>query len=382
MSSASTVSLEVAIVGAGPAGAATARALAGRGWRVGLIEKAALPRHKTCGGGVVARAARLAGDFQGVVESECRAAELVHHDPDLRFICRRAQRIISMVMRDRFDHCLVNQAVQAGTELFADTTLNGLRVDPDGVLLETSRGNFKAKYMIAADGANSAVARLTGRRPLTNIVPALEVEVTVAAGELERWRDVARFDFGFVPFGYAWVFPKREHLSIGVLTTRRGSASLPEYFSSYIHALGIGESIAQERHGYIIPCRPRAGLFDLPRVLFTGDAAGLADPLTAEGITAGLQSGRLAAEALVAGQLDVARVQRLYEKWLRSSLLRELRLARGLAWIIYNCPRLRGRLWGRHGQALSELVTQIVAGETTYGAELRRLGNYLRLLGR
>ena len=98
------VVLDVAIVGAGPAGCAAALELGGRGLRVGLIEKAVPPRHKTCGGGVVGRAmALLPAAARVAVERECRVAELVHHHPGLRFICRREEPIVSMVMRDR--HC-------------------------------------------------------------------------------------------------------------------------------------------------------------------------------------------------------------------------------------------------------------------------------------
>src|SRR5690348_15109019 len=120
MAAEAVVELDVAIVGAGPAGAAAALALRGKGLRVGIIEKATLPRYKTCGGGVLRRAAALLPvDFQSVIERECRAAELVHHTPALRFVCRREQPVISMVMRDRFDHLLVRHAEQGGAKLFA-----------------------------------------------------------------------------------------------------------------------------------------------------------------------------------------------------------------------------------------------------------------------
>ena len=107
--------IDVAVVGAGPAGASAALALAGRGLRVGIVEKAVLPRYKTCGGGVLRRAAALLPlDFQAAVERECHAAELVHHAPALRFVCERKQPVISMVMRDRFDHLLTQAAERGG----------------------------------------------------------------------------------------------------------------------------------------------------------------------------------------------------------------------------------------------------------------------------
>jgi geranylgeranyl reductase family protein len=371
---------DVAIVGAGPGGAAAALALKESGLRVGIIEKAIPPRHKTCGGGVLRRAvALLPVDIQAAVEHECHAAELVHHDPALRFICRRDQPIISMVMRDRFDHVLTEMAQQGGAELFAGVTVAGVAVTRNHIDLRTTAGVFRARFVIAADGANSVVARQVRAAPLRKIVPAFECEVRLPPEEMDLLKQTARFDFGFVAAGYAWVFPKREHLSIGVLTTRRGGAHLPGEYRRYLSHLGIGQPLSEDRRGYIIPCSPRARMFDTPRVLFVGDAAGLVDPVTAEGITAGILSGQLAARAIIEGKCDERAVKRIYRGKLQEKLLNDLRIARWLAHVLYECPKLRAGLLARHGQRLSELITQIVTGETTYGAAVKRPRNYLKL---
>jgi geranylgeranyl reductase family protein len=371
----------VAIVGAGPAGASAALALSGRGLRVGIVEKAVPPRYKTCGGGVLSRAAALLPlDIRSAVERECMAAEMVHHDPGLRFVCHRDRPIVSMVMRDRFDHLITQAAQSGGAQLFAGTTVLDVTLGADHTTLVTSAGEIRARFVIAADGANSVIARKTGRPELRGVVPALECEVKFPADAMAPHMHTARFDFGLVPAGYAWVFPKRDHLSIGVLTTRRGAANLPDYYRRYLTALGLNPPpLSEERHGYIIPCRPRDKMFDVPRVLFVGDAAGLADPVTAEGITAGILSGQLAARAILEGDFSEVAVKRSYRQTLREKLLRDLRVARGLAWVLYDCPRLRAVLLERHGQRVSELLTQIVMGETSYGAAVRRPGNYLKL---
>ena len=382
-SAAGAIELDVAIVGAGPAGTAAALALGGHGLRVGIIEKAVPPRHKTCGGGVLRRAAALLPiDLRAAVERECHAAELVHHAPALRFICARDRPIISMVMRDRFDHLLTKAAQGGGAQLFAGIAVLDVSASAEYVQVTTNAGEIRARFVIAADGANSLVARRTGRAELRDVVPALECEVTLPPAVMEPLMRTARFDLGLVPAGYAWVFPKRDHLSIGVLTTRRGAADLPAYYRRYLDVLGIGTPLHEERHGYIIPCRPRAGLFGAHRVLFVGDAAGLADPVTAEGITAGILSGQFAARAILEGDFAEQGVKRAYRAALGQTLLPELRTARWLARGLYRCSRLRAGLLSRHGGRLSELVTQIVTGETSYTAALRRPGNYLRLFRR
>lgn len=375
-----TVELDVAIVGAGPAGAAAALALGGRGLRVGLIEKAVPPRYKTCGGGVLRRAvALLPLDVRAVVERECHVAEFVHHGPPMRFACGREQPIVSMVMRDRFDHLITTAAVQAGAQLFTGTTVREVTLGADHVTLATGAGEFRVRFVIAADGAASVVAKQTGRPELRGVFPAFECEATFAADAMAPLLRAARFDFGLVPAGYGWVFPKRGHLSIGVGTTVRGAANLPQHYRRYLEVLGLGTPLHEERHGYLIPCRPRDGMFGAHRVLFAGDAAGLADPVTAEGITAGILSGQLAARAILAGEFAEAAVKRCYRAALEQTLLGELRIARWLAWVFYECPRLRTVLLKRHGQRMTELMTKIVTGETTYSAAMRRPGNYLRL---
>ena len=371
---------DVAVVGAGPAGGAAAFALSKGGLRVAILEKAVPPRYKTCGGGVLARALRwIPADLRPVVERECLTAELHHHEPPLSFSTRRDRPIVSMVMRDRFDHLLTAAAQGAGAELFSGAPVIALARRTDAVELRTASGIFRARFVVAADGVGSVVARQCGLPELRRVIPALECEMTVDAARFEKFSHAARFDVGMTPHGYAWVFPKKEHLSVGVLTTRRGSCNLNDEYARYVRRLGLDAPIKEERHGFMIPTRPRARLFDAPRILLTGDAAGLADPVTAEGISAAIRSGQLAAEAILAGCFDDAATRRGYRERLEATLLPELRVARMLARILYDFPRVRARFFARHGQRLSEFLTQIVMGEESYRSAIRP-GNFLKLL--
>ncbi len=367
---------DVAVVGAGPAGSAAALVLARGGRRVAIIEKAVPPRYKTCGGGLLGRTLLLLPfDIRSVVERECFTAELHHHAPGLSFSPRRERPVVSMVMRDRFDQLLTTAAQNSGAELFAGTSVLEVASRSDGVELKTSTGFVTARFVIAADGAGSLVARRAGLPELRHVIPALECEVTVDAARFEKFRHAARFDFGLTPHGYAWVFPKREHLSIGVLTTRRGSCNLNDEYARYRAHLGLDGPVKEERHGHLIPVRPREKMFAVPRILFVGDAAGLADPVTAEGISAAILSGQLAAQSILEG----TDVQRAYREKLQMTLLPELRVARVLARVLYDFPRVRAALFARHGQRLSELLTRVVMGETSYRDAVRWPGDYLKL---
>ena len=372
---------DVAVVGAGPGGSAAALALSRGGLRVAILEKAVPPRSKTCGGGLLGRTLKMLPlDLRAVVERECFSAELHHHGPALSFTTQRERPVVSMVMRDRFDHLLTAAAQEAGATLLAGAPVVSVAVRAEGVELKTKAGAIRARFVIAADGVGSVVARQCGLPELRRVIPALECEVTVEAACFEKFRHAARFDFGLTPHGYAWVFPKRGHLSIGVLTTRRGSCNLNDEYARYLAHLGLTRPVQEERHGFMIPTRPRDRLFDAPRVLPIGDAAGLADPLMAEGISGAIRSGQLAARAILENRFDDRATRRAYRAHLGSALLPELCIARVLARVIYDFPRVRTWLLARHGQRLSELLTRVVMGETSYRETSLRPGNYWKLL--
>ena len=117
------------------------------------------------------------------------------------------------------------------------------------------------------------------------------------------------------------------------------------------------------------------------RVLLAGDAAGLVDPITAEGISHAILSGQLAAAALTEGRLDVAKVGAIYQSLLEKNILGELRAARFLARMLYRHPRIRNGVFRLNGQALCEFVTQIIMGESGYREALKRPASYLKFLG-
>ena len=367
---------DVAVVGAGPAGASCAQRLAEAGFQVALLDQKVPPRYKTCGGGLVWRARRMLDcDLNGSIEHECRVVELHMLDAGLEFRIERPQPLVTMTMRAQLDHRIVESACAAGVDgrLEAHGDLHA------AVRLETDQGPLEARYCIAADGAGSRTARAAGWPENEHVIPALESEIRVAPADFARFADRARFDFGLLPSGYAWVFPKRDHLSIGCLSRLRGWSALREDLETYLNHLGLSEHGAREDHGFVIPIAPRSAELARGRVILIGDAAGLADPVSCEGISWAILSGQLAAEAIGTDPADPAAVRARWAGLLERELLPELRTARRLAGWLYERHWLRRMAFRRVGQPLCEVIGRVFLGEATFRGLLRSPRNYFKL---
>jgi flavin-dependent dehydrogenase len=265
--------------------------------------------------------------------------------------------------------------VSRGAELLSPCRVTGIETDGATVRLATDRGPLSAAFVVAADGATGTLAKAAGWDAARSAIPALELEASVDQDTFARFAGTAWFDFGIPSAGYAWVFPKARHLSIGVLSTRRGRGALTHSLQIYLDRLGIVPRAA-ERHGYVIPIRPVRAPLVRNRTIAVGDAAGLADPLTAEGISYAALSARLAAEALLGGTLDEERVRVHYTRALRRQVFPGLRAARLLARVVYG-PRLQHLLYRTVGDKLADAVADVTLGTRSYAAALLDPHTYL-----
>jgi geranylgeranyl reductase family protein len=372
---------ETLVVGAGPAGALAAFELARRGRSVALIEQHALPRDKTCGGGLVWRGrARLPAGCALPIERECTRARLVPAPGAAPVEVAREVPIVTMTMRSALDQALVERACAAGAGLFAPARVRTIARAGGSLRVETSAGAFACRNLVGADGARGIVARSSGWTEPLETIPALEAELDLAPGEFERFAGAALFDFGVETPGYAWVFPKAGHLSVGVLAARRGTKELPAELERVRARWGLAGARVRELSGCVIPVRPRASSAR-PGVLLAGDAAGLVDPLTAEGISYALQSGSLAGCAIAEAAGDPARAARLYARAVAREILPELQLARACAALLYRRPGFTRRVLARNGQAACEALADVVCGTRSYRSLVRDPRAWLALAG-
>ncbi len=373
---------DVIIIGAGAAGSSAAFHLANAGFKVLVLEKAKIPRYKTCGGGIIKRAAELLPfSIDSVIERSLVRADIFDQDNNLHFKAEKSYHAIFMVMRADFDNLILSKAAEKGALVMDNSEVIALDNFYDSVQVKTQKETFKSRFVIAADGAAGISAKSIGIKNKTVNVAALEVEATVDRSIFDIYKDSARFDYGLIPFGYAWVFPKKEHLSIGAAFMKKTGQSLHKWLDKYFEILGIREKdiLVKEKHGYLIPLASKKGTCCFGGILFAGDALGLADPITAEGVSYAIESGQLAAAALIESGFERASVKQRYNEKL-NGLYKELNGAKFLSHFVFGPNWIRKFIFKHYGQRLSELMIDIITNEKTYSGLVRNPFSYIKLL--
>ena len=293
------------VVGAGPAGSATAIRLARGGAQVLLADRAHFPRDKPCGGGLTGRALKQAPcDVSPVVEHTVDTFELrVRFGRSFRR--RSDEPLILMTQRRRLDAYLVEQAAAAGAEFRDGVRVDALELDGTHVAAVVGGDRVSADVIIGADGANGVVARAAGLEAGVVRGVALEGNVSWDVLERTRYERTAVVELGQPDGGYGWVFPKGDHANLGVGGWKQEGPRLRDHLTRLAEQHGVAVDTLTDVRGHRLPMRrPGAAAPASGRVLLVGDAAGLVDPLSGDGIYESFASARLAAEAILAGDLE------------------------------------------------------------------------------
>jgi len=286
------------VVGAGPAGSVTAIRLARAGARVLLVDKARFPRDKPCGGGLTMRAVR---------ELPVSVEPVVEHVVDrigLRLSYgKRVERqgsapLVLMTQRIRLDQHLLDQAAAAGADVRDSVKVTDVAADSARVSVRVDGQLVEAAALVGADGVNGPVRKALGLGGTYVLGVALEANVpndVVGA----RYRGIAELELGIVPGGYGWVFPKGDHVNVGVGGWAHEGPTLRGHLAELCRQHGIAPEAVQSIRGHRLPLRRPGSIAARGRAVLVGDAAGLVDPLSGDGMYEAFVSARLASAAVV-----------------------------------------------------------------------------------
>jgi geranylgeranyl reductase family protein len=367
--------VDVVVAGGGPAGAIAARDLSRAGARV-VVADGSFPREKPCGGGVTGRALALAGERVSENAPRGRTVASIRFEAGGRVanVPISSPDDLEIFTRAAFDAALLRQAVACGAQHIASRVRAATRVGAGWKVDLADGSSLAAPWLLGADGAASSVRRQVFR-------PFARRDLSIAAGSYVYTVDCHEIVIGFIdqPRGYLWSFPRPGHLAVGTCaqadetSTREMHAMTDRWLDAYAPAAGG----PRRRYAWPIPSLTGAAL-DRERPsgdgwMLLGDAAGLVDPITREGIFFAIRSGMLAAQALASPS-----PARVYADAIRDDLHQELRRAARLKAGFFR-PRFTHLLITAldESAAIRDVMVDLVAGRQPYrGLKRRLLGTF------
>ncbi len=285
-----------------------------------LLDRDRFPRDKPCGGGLTIRAVELLPfSVAPVVEDAVQRVELrFRYESTVERASARP--LVLMTQRRRLDAFLAEQAISAGADFRDGLRVTGIAADGGGVTVDVCGRRVRGQALVGADGANGITARTLGlcADPLYGV--ALEGNVPHDEIDAERYRGRVVFEIGSIRGGYGWVFPKGDHVNVGVGGSEREGPRLRHHLRRLCREHGVAEGRLRELRGHRLPCGGADARLAKGRALVVGDAAALVDPLSGDGIYEAVLSASLAAEATLDLLRGRAATVEPYERRLKPAL--------------------------------------------------------------
>ena len=306
-----TTTYNVIIAGGGPAGSTAGYLLSRAGLKVLIIDKSAFPREKLCGGLITYKTVKLLERVFGETATSLKEKNIINYESFCYEIFNRqtliAQRTMKFpfmfVDRRRYDHYFLEKARDAGACLVKGDGVMSLDVLKSTVTTVSGR-SFAADVIIGADGVNSRIRRsfpvdLFGREDWTGNIAAA-FEIFPRRETIKKQIDHAILYFGFIDWGYAWIFPGRERLKIGICALKkRNKKKMLTAFRNFLSAIDFPDAQEEKIFSYVLPYGSFLPSPAFRNVMLIGDAAGFADPLLGEGIFYAQRSAELASQAIL-----------------------------------------------------------------------------------
>ena len=333
--SGSTMKYDVVIVGAGPSGSTVAKCLAEKGVKALLIDKKKFPRDKPCGGGLSTRVLKRFPYVIDLIDSMSYGSITYSSSLKYKLKIQRDKPLIATILRENFDNGLVKIAVAKGVDFLDEKTVTDIKILKDKAIILLEDGEkIESQVVIGADGIRSVIAeKLNLFKKTDDICVSLVQEQPMSGEQLDKYFSDKRMVHIFIKMqgvaGYGWVFPKKNHVNIGIgefesaVDKSKPKTNLKEIYEKHIDALKEHNILPRDfkienLKGSALPVFPLEKTF-ADRALLCGDAAGFINSITGEGIYYAMASGEIAAnvtaEALEACDTSERFLSRYQKLW-------------------------------------------------------------------
>jgi len=336
---------DVIIVGGGPAGSTAGYLLGKYGLKVLIIDKSNFPREKPCAGCITYKTVKLLERIfdirikdlkeKGIVNFESNQYEVFYKDKSI--IKGTSNFPFYFLDRKAYDALLLKKAQDQGVEIIEGERVISLDLSK-GIVITSTERSLKARFIIGADGVNSIIRRSLPKGQVNqnlwqyNLATALEI--TIDRSEVDNEINHPVLFFGFINWGYCWMFPNRERVRFGICGLNRENKRLfLNSFYDFLSAVHLKKKIEISAHPL-----PYGNFLLRPvyrNVILVGDAAGFADPLFGEGIFYAQRSAEFASEAIYKNRSGNKTLELTYLELLQRYIYLEFIYAQRIRWLIF-----------------------------------------------
>jgi len=355
----------VIIVGGGPAGSMAGYHLANAGVEVLILDKSVWPRRKVCGGGLTHRALlEIPFDISSILHAAVEWGTIASGGREL-FDIKGSRPISYLVDRPSFDAELVNRAIKKGAIFHPAERVIAIK-NKDPIEVHTNKSAYSCDYLIGADGVHSLVAKTFDLIPDRKTSLAYEARLEYPSQPDRQLPMGIAFDFGTIFWGYGWIFPKKDHLNVGVCRSWPMEKVSKKHLMRFInqHA-SLRELPIIDIRAYPVPLGGKSYRLDCGNLLLVGDAANLADPWLGEGLDYAITSGRIAVETIIDNLQGSTGDLSGYSKRINHTLVKQFKYARRFSLLVNALPDLNTAIL-KVSHTVQNMVIDLLRGEKSY----------------
>ena len=377
---------DVIIIGGGPAGTTSAYLLNKYGYKVLLLDKKEFPRSKLCGGLITEKTLNLMLKIFDLSLSDLFNDNVIDYVSDSYKVYFKDKLITEnkmetkfyLVRREVYDHYLLTQVKNNKVKVIEDTKVVDIDFENNKVITENN-DYYQSKYIIAADGANSLVRnKIFKKRRLRNSKKikkniAISIETEIKRTELSEKIDQPILYFGILNWGYGWVFPKKDTVTIGIAGLKNRNRDYKEIFKDYLKIIDSDIKDIKIK-GWPIPFGNYLKKPVYKNTFLVGDAANFTDPLTGEGLYYAHKSAKIATYVIHKSKKEVINLEREYSKNINNLINKKLKKAKLYRNILWSPPLFIQKILISFGSRfLNKKITNMIQGEQDYEIEQKEI---------